>query len=298
MTITLAEKTIAAINEALEKDQGALFRTNLKKVLPHINDAYAGAGSPFRSHLGASLIGRSCERQIWYGYRWFKRPSFPGRIIRLFNRGHLEEGRVIAALLTIGVQIYQQDSNGKQYRISDCYGHFGGSGDGVALNIPDLPPGTYALMEFKTHGKKSFILVVSKGVKEAKPEHYVQMQVYMEKMGLKVCLYVAVCKDDDELYMELVYADSIVANLNIEKAQKIIFSRTPPQKINSSPSWYECKYCEYISICHYNVKTQEKNCRTCYWSNPDTNGTWVCNQYHKVLDENAQLYGCSEHTPL
>ena len=41
-------------------------------------------------------------------------------MLRLFNRGHIEEARFIAMLLTIGMPVYQQDAEGKQFRI-----HFG-----------------------------------------------------------------------------------------------------------------------------------------------------------------------------
>jgi len=57
--VTLATKTLAAIDAAIEADQGAAYRQHLKNVLPHIGDAYRGVEeSPFRSHMGASIIGR------------------------------------------------------------------------------------------------------------------------------------------------------------------------------------------------------------------------------------------------
>jgi hypothetical protein len=30
----------------------------------------AEAGDGFREHLGASLIGKDCERALWYDFRW------------------------------------------------------------------------------------------------------------------------------------------------------------------------------------------------------------------------------------
>ena len=44
-----------------------------------------------RAHLGASMIGRECNRALWYGFRWATVPNFPGRVLRLFKRGHDEE---------------------------------------------------------------------------------------------------------------------------------------------------------------------------------------------------------------
>src|SRR5574340_720247 len=146
----IADKTLQAINDALHADQGASYRVWFAKVLPHMKDAYSGDTFPFRPHLGASLIGNTCARQIWYGFRWVKAPRFDGRMIRLFNRGHLEEARFIALLLMIRCEVYQQDANGKQFRISHADGHVGGSGDGVVVGLPELGK-IPALCEFKTH---------------------------------------------------------------------------------------------------------------------------------------------------
>ena len=40
-----------------------------------------------------------------------------------------------------------------------------------------------------------------------KPEHFVQAQIYMRKMGIASCLYFAVCKNTDDLYIEIITLD-------------------------------------------------------------------------------------------
>ena len=131
--ITLASKTIAKIDAMIKADQGASFRGWLGKVIPHMGDAYRTDEDGHRSHMGASLIGGECPRAIWYGFRWATKSNFEGRLLRLFNRGHLEEARFIAMLLMIGCEVYQQDAEGNQFRISHAEGHLGGSGDGVVI---------------------------------------------------------------------------------------------------------------------------------------------------------------------
>ena len=248
--IFLAHKTLAAIDAALEADQGAKYRTFLGKVIPHMDDAYRGEDEGFRSHMGGSLIGGECPRAIWYGWRWVTKSKFPGRILRLFNRGHLEEARFIALLLMIGVQVYQQDANGKQFRISHADGHFGGAGDGVGVGIPDLDPATAALLEFKTHGEKSFKELVAKGVRDAKFEHYVQMNVYMRKMGLAVALYGAVNKNTDALYFEIIPLDIAVADQFLERGCKLIALEEPPKRLSESPGFWKCRFCDHKPTCH------------------------------------------------
>lgn len=293
--IHLATKTVAAINEAIAADQGAQFRVHLGKILPHITDAYRGKDEGFRSHLGASLIGGVCDRKLWYGFRWASKPNFDGRILRLFNRGHLEEGRFIAMLLTIGVQFWQQDTNGNQFRVSDAGGHFGGSTDGVALGIPDLEPTMPCLTEFKTHNDSSFKKLKKEGVQATKFEHYVQMQIYMKKLGLTVALYLAVNKNDDEVYGELVYLDNIIADRFINRGITLVFLDQAPAKINTSPGWFDCKFCDHRNVCHLSGDV-EKNCRTCDYSKALDNGTWFCNnpQFLQAIPKEVQLTGCKE----
>ena len=295
-TVQKAVKTLKAIDDAIAADQGAAYRQHLQRVLPHIGDAYRGHDEPFRTHLGASVIGGECGRAIWYGFHWATMPKFKGRILRLFNRGHLEEGRFIAALLTIGVQIYQQDENGKQFRISDVGGHFGGSGDGVAIGIPDLPANTPCLLEFKTHNDKSFKKLTAEGVRGAKFEHYVQMQTYMRKMGLPVALYGAVNKNDDDLWFEIVTLDTAVADQFNDRARQIIFMKQAPAKLSESPGWFACSWCDHKPVCHMKA-APARNCRTCRNSEAREDGQWHCTLpgFEQAIPKELQLTGCSHY---
>lgn len=294
MSRHLAVKTLHAINQMLEADQGATYRGWLGKVMPHIGDAYSTKADPFRPHLGASGLGDECARKVWYGFRWATRPHFEGRMLRLFNRGHLEEGRFIALLLAIGVTVYQQDENGKQFRISFAEGHAGGSGDGVAVGIPDLPSGTAALLEFKTHSEKSFASLQKEGVRSAKFEHYVQMNLYMRKMGLAVALYAAVNKNTDEIYMELIALDVEIADRFLERGEKIVWLESPPPKLNESPGYFKCRMCDHRPLCHLNGNP-DHNCRTCAYSEPRPGKVWFCRNpvAPTELTVNEQFKGCS-----
>jgi hypothetical protein len=292
----------------MEADQGASFRGWLGRVLPHIGDAYRTDEDGFRSHLGASLLGTECARSLWLKFRWAVKPKFEGRILRLFNRGHLEEGRIIALLLMINIQVWQQDENGNQFRISWAEGHAGGSGDGLALGIPDVPASTYCILEFKTHGEKSFIELAGKlpewrayvrgegsftgkGVRASKHEHYVQMQSYMRKMGHTMALYVASCKNTDDLYMELITIDPEYADQYLDRGEKIVWLKDAPDKINPSPGFFKCRMCDERPVCHLKA-TMAVNCRTCQFSEPVQEAGWHCNKHQTMLPKEKQLVGC------
>lgn len=292
----LAEQTIAMINSQIKQDQAGAFKQWQAQTLPAMGDAYSADGFPFRSHLGASVIGKECPRELWYSFRWAQQKKFEGQLLRLFNRGHLEEGRFIAMLLAIGVQVYQQDEHGKQFRITGSCGHFGGSGDGFAIGLPEYP-NERVLLEFKTSNDKKFNELKKHGCYEAKPEHFVQSNMYMGGMGFRKTLYMVVNKNTDELYGEFITANADLSDFYKTRADQIIFSETPPDRVRKSAGWIPCKWCDYKDICH-NGDSMLANCRTCRHSAPSNqhnNGTWYCNLHNKTLDKHAQLAGCNNH---
>lgn len=291
----LAPKTLERIAQEMQADQGARWRILCGKLIPEAEDVYRGKEDPFRFHLGASGIGKSCARAIWYNFRWATKPNFDGRILRLFNRGHLEEPRVMASLMLIGCQIWAADENGKQYKVKGHRGHFGGSTDGVGLGIPDMPD-TPMLLEVKTAADKYYKIMVANGVESEKMEHFAQMQIYMGKMGLTHALYIVVNKNTDDYYMEIVPYDQAWHDRYDLRAGMIIDATEPPPKINKSPSWYECKFCDHKPVCH-GKELPCKNCRTCSNIQVQDNGEWYCHILDTELDvqsipRETQLQGC------
>lgn len=253
---------------------------------------YANQESSFRRHLGASLIGQECQRRLWYSFRWAKEIRHEARLLRLFDRGKLEEERFTKYLRDIGVTVWTHSDNGEQFHVGACDGHFGGSLDGVAKGLPELDAEEPALLEFKTHKDKSFTQLKAEGVVGAKYQHYIQMQVYMYLMKLSIALYCAVNKDTDELYLEYVKLNEAVAKQTLDKADKIIHcEEEPPPRISQTPGWWACKTCDFRNLCHF-YELPAINCRTCAHSTPGPNKTWLCTRDKKEIE--TQL-GCEEH---
>ena len=252
-------------------------------------DAHNG----FRPHLGASIIGRECQRSLWLDFRWVARSMFSGRMLRLFETGQLEEDRLIRNLRRIGVTVLEVNPDtGRQWRVEAHGGHFGGSLDGIAMGVPEAIK-TWHVCEFKTHNAKSFKDLRAKGVQESKPQHFAQMQVYMHLIGMTRALYLAVCKDNDDLYAERIHADPEEGKRLLAKAGRIIFSDQPPVRISDDPAWWVCRLCSHHALCQEG-QFPEANCRTCLHVTPKPDGCWECRQYG-VLDKNQQKTGCAHH---
>lgn len=320
-----APKTLEAFTRALLKDGGNLFRKHLREQLPKAEDAYKEQKTELRTHLGGSQIGRECNREIWYGFRWVvdieekvewhegEHVGDPCKacltrqadMIRLLNRGHLEEPRFVSLLLTIGCQVWQHNAQGKQFKVSLLDGHYGGSCDCVAVGIPDLPEGTPALVEMKTYNQKNFEKLLKGGVKAAKPQHHHQMQTYMGGLGLSVCLYLAVNKNNDAIYAELIAFDYKMYVADIERARTIVYINTPPKKISNSPAWHICRICEARFVCHKipdnskEIRQPMRNCRTCIYSKPVAGDQWACGFYDgAILSKEKQILGCGQYTQI
>ena len=256
----------------------------------------ADASDGFRSHLGASLIGKACERALWYDFRWTTKARFEGRVLRLFETGNREEERLVRNLRRTGATVLEVDpETGRQFRVQAHGGHFGGSLDGVALHLLEAPKAWHVL-EFKTHSNKSFTDLVAKKVRESKPQHFAQMQIYMHLMGMNRAMYLAVNKDTDDLYVQRVEADVAYTEQLLEKARRIIFAPTPLPRISEEPSWYQCRLCDHADVCH-GTRAAEVNCRTCLHSSP-VEGGWHCDRHQKPLSEVDQRTGCEQHLYL
>lgn len=275
----------------------ASLKPNTNTTLAKINEALVNnQESSFREHLGASIIGRDCDRQLFYSFRWVKEIKHAGRILRLFERGHLEEERFLKWLRMIGVEALSIDPDtGEQFRFNAVGGHFGGSCDGLGMYIPEAPK-TPHILEFKTSGEKAFKDLKAKGVEESKPEHYAQVQVYMKLKGFTRTLYMAINKNTDELYVERIRYNASFAELMIEKAERIIKSEQPPERMpGAHKDFYKCNWCDFKSICYGN-ELPEVNCRTCASATCDTeNGGWLCELHDSKIPVDVQKTGCDQH---
>lgn len=243
-----------------------------------------------RLHLGASQLGHHCKRWIWLSFRWAVIEKFEGRILRLFRRGQNEEATVIADLKAIGCVI-----SGTQDRVQ-FGGHVSGSLDGIIESGLPGAEKTPHVLEIKTHGRKSFDELEKAGsVKEAKPQHWAQMQVYMHGCDINRSLYTAVCKDDDRYYFERVRYDEEAAKRLIAKGHRLSTDDHKPPPISTDPTWYQCRWCPAYAMCHQSKSTQEINCRTCAHSTAREDGTWHCARWDAKIPDEVQYTGCGSH---
>lgn len=267
------------------------FKNNIEQLIDQAHEKQNGNSR--RSHLGCSSLGHTCDRWLWLSFRMAITERFSGRMLRLFRRGHNEEKTVVDDLRLAGMKIV--NTGASQSRVS--FGnHVSGSIDGIITSGVPEAENTEHVLEIKTHSLKSFKEVEKDGVKNSKPQHYVQMQTYMLGKKLKNALYVAICKDDDRIYTERVEIDEKLAEKYIKRGHQIVSADRMPPPLSTDPTWFECKFCAAHEFCHKTQLTKNVNCRTCAHSTAERDGTWSCAHWESTIPNfDAQLAGCSSH---
>jgi hypothetical protein len=239
--------------------------------------------------LGASAIGEECARRVWLSFRWARQEKISGRIKRLFRRGHLEEGTVIDDLRAIGCVV---SFVGEEQIEVKAAPHIVAYPDGIIESGVIEAPAKRHVLEIKTHSAKSFAALVKDGIPY---KHFAQMQTAMHGLCIDRALYVAVCKDNDELYIERVRYDPAIATAILERGQMIIDATEAPLGVSTDPSWYQCKMCPVAPVCH-KQEPADRNCRTCAHSTPTFDG-WLCEHWGKFIPEHIEVAGCAAYVP-
>lgn len=264
------------------------METKPSPIVDAIYAAYERSADRRRSRrLGASAIGKECDRAVWLAFRHAAQERFDGRMLRLFATGHREEARMIEDLRAAGMDVWDRDESGEQFTFTSANGHLVCKVDGVVRGVPG-DQHTPHLLEIKTANRGNFDRVARTGVRNAKPEHYVQITIGMGLADLSRALYVVACKDDDRIYAESVRFDESLFRGYVARAERIIRSENAPDRVSADPAFWLCKFCSYSGVCRGD-RVADANCRTCVHAAVAREGSWSCANGLDMDD------GCRQH---
>jgi hypothetical protein len=251
----------------------------------------------YLGRLGASFLGEECARKTWLSWRAYAKSQFDGRMLRLFGTGHWQEDRIIADLRAAGLVVFDRDTaTGEQIQFIDDTGHFIVKLDGVVKNVPESEK-TPHVLEIKTHNKNSFSGVEKHGVQKSKPEHYVQVQAGMMMSGLTRGLYVALCKDNEQFYVERIKSDVAIQAEARKKITTLVNATIRPAGISTDGESFGCKFCDMKSVCVGSVPPL-RTCRSCRGSAVGPDGIWRCELQDKELSKAEQIAACNHYEVL
>ena len=248
-----------------------------------------------RSYLGYSGLGGKCMRKIWYDFRWVSTDEASRRMNRIWDRGHLEETRIVLDLARVGCHVTEQE-----FEVVGVTGHVRGHGDGKAVNVPTMDPAMVFLFEAKTMKHSSYIKYIKEGLQRYSSTYWQQIHSYMGHEKLPACLYVVTNKDNEERDYKIINFDKSQFEEGERIGFNIITAEEPPPKMpNASSTFFECKWCCHNKVCHKGEPV-ERNCRTCKHWDIEDGGNFSC--YHKssekhtyYLSKKEQIDGCNEY---
>ena len=209
-----------------------------------------------RQYLGASRLGVACERALQFEYA--KAPidhgrDHDGRLLRIFERGHVMEDCMVAWLRDAGFDLRTRKADGAQVGFSGAEGRLQGHIDGVIVGGPEgfaYP----ARWECKCLGNKSWSDLEKKGLANSKPIYAAQVAIYQAYLELHEhpAIFTALNADTMEIYTELVPFDAALAQRMSDRAVKVISATEAgellPRTFND-PTHFECRMCAWQDRC-------------------------------------------------
>jgi len=250
-----------------------------------------------------SNLGSECVAALWYAYRWVKRNPIDGRIGRIFGSGSAFEAPTMDWLRKAGWEILDKDPSKigtkfEQWNFKALDGHISAYLDAVGRH-PDYCNGAWGNVEAKSYNKRRFGALVNKqSVKITEYEYYVQACIYMQAFNLPFTLLIAVCKDDSDIYVEIIPRDDDTANRAMRLAETVKTSRVRPAKIAESPAFHVCKRCDFVGICHLGEQP-DRNCRSCIHVTPTDNGKFGCSYWQLAIPgEKEIMQACPQYEAI
>lgn len=250
-----------------------------------------------RGHLGMSSIADDA-RTLWLKFRWSLPDNVDGRLLRIFELGDRIEDMLAEKLRLAGFVLHTHNAQGDQFRFSEHGGHYAGSMDGAIKGLAESDQ--WHVWECKSVNTKRFAALKKEGVEKWSPTYYGQMQCYMHHSGMTRALFMAMDKDNSEIYTERVKVEPMYGPAMMTKALAIL-TEDVPESTYRDRSWYEIR--NYKSEHYQRVYWGDElppaaNCRNCRFSVADVTqpgANWHCLQKQRILTIEDQQIGCKQH---
>ena len=281
--ITDIDPVLVAADEALEKRE---------------------ASRPRRLHLGMSSAGR-CAREQYYNWLWTGGKPIAARGLKAIDDGNRGEDVVAARLQAVdAIQLMTVDpETGRQWEVTDAGGHVRGHMDGIIYHHPTASATTH-VWECKITAERKlneFRKIKARDGSKATLRqwnfvYWVQAQLYMLYGGYTRhwCVVASAgCRDWDACRTELMRDE---AEFYAERLRDMVDQVDElPARVSESPNAFECKWCDFRSICHERAPV-EKNCRTCRHARPVEGPQWHCTLHDELLSPDKQAVGCEQQS--
>ncbi len=275
-------------------------------TLEAINLAVEAAQRPSgRSYLGASSIGKPCERSLWYSFRSAADPQFEAKSIFAIEDGFAGEDVMIKRLRMVpGVTLNTIDvQTHKQIGVVALGGHLRGHLDGVIKGLIEAPE-DWHVWEHKQVNQQKFEKLgklIEKDPDTALEKwdsvYYAQGQVYMGQTGVHNHFITVGSPGGRQYHAAFTKFSQQAFDVLMAKAERIINAAEPPQRISEDRLSFTCMWCDFSEVCHGDT-IPRKDCRTCVSAQPVMDGNdaqWKCIRWDSNVPAQHLRDGCDDH---
>lgn len=208
-----------------------------------------GNAMPPRNYLGMSSIGEPCARKLWYKLNGRQEHFDCGTLWR-FEDGHRTEDLVVARLKQLPFITIE----GEQTELGT--GRFKGHVDGFITGLVQAPK-TKHVFEVKCVNEKKFkelqdlIRDEKTALKRWDETYYGQAMLYCYYSGLTRHYLVCATAGGRDMCAVRTDANEAHALQLIDKAQKIIDSKQPPERVSGArKDFFLCRWCKFNEECY------------------------------------------------
>ena len=193
-----------------------------------------------RVYLGGSVIGRECERQLWFDFRWVLQNHFDAATLARFADGHASEAVVGERLKAIPeITLWTETENGDQYGFKELGGHLRGHLDGVIKGLLQAPKSPH-VFEHKCVNERKWRSLEKKkaehGEKNALEQwdgvYFAQAQIYMGQAKLNHHYLTVATPGSREITSCRTDFQPLAYKRLLAKAKRIVFSPIPLEPIS------------------------------------------------------------------
>lgn len=210
---------------------------------------------PRRQYVGASGIGKDCERALQFEFAGAPRETdFKTETLRKFDFGHMGEELARCWFQDAGFKLVQNSQkDGSRFRFVQMDGRFSGEPDGVFIDGPEIPGLNYpAMWECKSVGSKTYKQLMKDGLKKARPVYWSQIHTCMAYLGLKQTIFTVTNLDTGEQSHLLFEVDLEEAQRMTDRAVRIISSTDAGDLLPrpyAKADHFECRWCSFAKRC-------------------------------------------------
>ena len=250
--------------------------------------------TPPRAYIGASSIGNVCDAFLALTLRGFRDDPTEPKTQRIFWLGHQLEEVVVDLLKKAAVPVKELDPRtGRQWHFDAEGGHLQANLDGLVFFSGYDKPASHTL-EIKSMNVTLFKSFMERGLYVSHPHYVDQVQLGMGLSGIHQCLMVAYCKNNSDLWVEVIYFDHAHYQRLRERSTKTL------EGSSAKHEGWGCTRCHKRTACKTGaVLPEDQACRHCKHAMPVIGGnkSWVCTLHGHITKELCSDFSVFRPTP-